>query len=90
MHLRLCLTCGHVGCCDDSTSKHATAHFHLTGHPVIESLEPSEHWRWCYVDEIVVASQVEKNDTPLFEREGLMSTDTLTLASAGKNGGVSR
>lgn len=90
VHLRLCLECGHVGCCDDSKKKHATAHFHATGHPVIESLEPSEHWRWCYVDEIVVMSEVEKDDTPSFEREGLMSTDTLTLASAGKNGGASR
>lgn len=52
VHLRACLACGHVGCCDDSKNKHATAHFHATGHPVIRSLEPGERWRWCYVDEV--------------------------------------
>lgn len=52
VHLRLCLTCGHVGCCDESPNRHATAHFHLTGHPVIRSFEPGETWRWCFVDEI--------------------------------------
>jgi len=54
MHLRLCETCGHVGCCDDSKNKHATAHFHATAHPIIRSLEPGEDWRWCYVDELIV------------------------------------
>jgi uncharacterized UBP type Zn finger protein len=48
--LRLCLICGHVGCCDNSKNKHATAHFHETGHPIIQSFEPGESWRWCYVD----------------------------------------
>ena len=51
VHLRLCLTCGHVGCCDSSVRRHATGHFHRTGHPVIRSFEPGEVWRWCYVDE---------------------------------------
>ena len=51
VHLRLCLACGHVGCCDDSKNKHATKHFHAEGHPVIRSLEPGERWAWCYVDE---------------------------------------
>jgi hypothetical protein len=51
VHLRLCMTCGHVGCCDDSPMKHATAHFHATSHPVIRSFEPGESWGWCYVDE---------------------------------------
>jgi uncharacterized UBP type Zn finger protein len=51
VHLRLCETCGHVGCCDDSKNKHASAHFHATNHPVIRSLEPGEHWRYCYIDE---------------------------------------
>lgn len=51
VHLRLCLTCGSVGCCDSSVGKHATAHFTQTGHPVMRSLEPGEAWRWCYVDE---------------------------------------
>ena len=51
-HLRMCMTCGHVGCCDDSKNKHATAHFEATGHPVVRSIEKGEHWRWCYVDRV--------------------------------------
>ncbi|MEP6694623.1 MAG: UBP-type zinc finger domain-containing protein, partial [Chloroflexota bacterium] len=51
VHLRLCLSCGHVGCCDDSKNKHATKHFHATKHPVIRSFEPGEAWRYCYVDD---------------------------------------
>ena len=54
VHLRKCLICGHVGCCDQSPNRHATRHFHATGHPVIRSLEPGEDWRWCYVDEVLV------------------------------------
>lgn len=54
VHLRLCRTCGHVGCCDDSKNRHATRHFHATGHPIITSLEPGEDWSWCYVDSIVL------------------------------------
>jgi uncharacterized UBP type Zn finger protein len=53
VHLRLCLTCGHVGCCDSSKNKHATRHFHATHHPVMRSLEPGETWGWCYVHERV-------------------------------------
>ncbi|OBF53409.1 UBP-type zinc finger domain-containing protein [Mycolicibacterium monacense] len=49
-HLRMCLTCGHVGCCDSSPHQHATEHFHQTGHPVMRSAEPGESWRWCYID----------------------------------------
>lgn len=52
VHLRLCLTCGHVGCCDNSKNKHATKHFHQTLHPVIKSFEPGEEWKCCYVDEV--------------------------------------
>ena len=52
LHLRICLGCGHVGCCDDSPSRHATAHNHESGHAIIRSLEPGEAWSWCYVDEI--------------------------------------
>jgi uncharacterized UBP type Zn finger protein len=52
VHLRLCLTCGHVGCCDSSPNKHATKHFHATQHPAIRSFEPDEDWGWCYVDEL--------------------------------------
>jgi diadenylate cyclase len=59
LHLRLCETCGHVGCCDDSKNKHATEHFHATNHPVIRSLEPGEDWRWCYVDELLVSADGE-------------------------------
>jgi monovalent cation/hydrogen antiporter len=52
VHLRLCLDCGHVGCCDSSPERHATKHFQHAGHPVIRSLEPGESWRWCYLDEV--------------------------------------
>ena len=55
VHLRWCRTCGQVGCCDSSKNKHATKHFHSTGHPIIQSLEPGEDWNWCYVDQIVIA-----------------------------------
>lgn len=51
VHLRLCLACGHVGCCDDSPNRHAARHFHATGHPVIRSFEPGEAWAWCFEDE---------------------------------------
>lgn len=52
VHLRMCLICGHVGCCDSSINKHATKHFHTTKHPIIRSIEPGESWKWCYVDEL--------------------------------------
>jgi uncharacterized UBP type Zn finger protein len=52
VHLRLCLECGHVGCCDSSKNKHATKHFHATKHPLMRSIEPGEKWVWCYVDEM--------------------------------------
>ena len=52
LHLRICRSCGHVGCCDDSPSRHATAHAHATSHAIIRSLEPGEEWSWCYVDEV--------------------------------------
>ncbi|MBO0731287.1 MAG: UBP-type zinc finger domain-containing protein [Acidimicrobiaceae bacterium] len=52
VHLRRCASCGHIGCCDSSPGKHATAHFHGAGHPVIQSYEPGEDWFWCYVDEL--------------------------------------
>jgi uncharacterized UBP type Zn finger protein len=53
VHLRVCLECGHVGCCDSSKNKHATKHFHATKHPVMQSIEPGEDWIWCFVDELV-------------------------------------
>jgi len=52
--LRLCLTCGHVGCCDSSPMRHARAHAAHIGHPIVQSFEPGESWRWCYVDETYV------------------------------------
>jgi hypothetical protein len=54
VHLRLCRTCGHVGCCDESPNRHATKHFHATGHPIIEGYDPPEGWGWCYVDEVTL------------------------------------
>jgi len=54
VHLRLCLECGHVGCCDSSIGRHATVHFHKTRHPVMRSIEPGESWGWCYADEVVI------------------------------------
>jgi len=54
VHLRECLTCGHVGCCDSSPNRHASAHFAQSRHPVIRSFEPGEDWRWCFVDEALV------------------------------------
>ena len=51
VHLRLCLSCDHVGCCDDSPNTHATKHFQATDHPLIRSFEPGEAWAWCYKDE---------------------------------------
>ena len=52
VHLRLCKTCGHVGCCDSSRNKHATKHFRATQHPIVQSFERGEDWLWCYVDNV--------------------------------------
>ena len=54
VHLRMCLECGHVGCCDSSKNKHATKHFHGTKHPIMRSIEPGESWKWCYVDKVMM------------------------------------
>ncbi|OFZ54405.1 MAG: hypothetical protein A2428_16075 [Bdellovibrionales bacterium RIFOXYC1_FULL_54_43] len=54
VHLRLCRTCGHVGCCDNSKNRHATKHFHKTHHPIIQSFQPGEDWMWCYVDQSIL------------------------------------
>jgi uncharacterized UBP type Zn finger protein len=56
LHLRLCETCGHVGCCDSSPNRHATKHFQATGHPVIKSFEQGEGWGYCYADDLFVES----------------------------------
>ena len=52
VHLRICMTCGHVGCCDSSPNRHATAHWHANQHPLIRSFEPGENWWWCYPEEL--------------------------------------
>jgi uncharacterized UBP type Zn finger protein len=52
VHLRMCMSCGHIGCCDSSPNKHATKHFHASSHPLVQSFEPDEEWWWCYVDEV--------------------------------------
>jgi uncharacterized UBP type Zn finger protein len=54
VHLRECLVCGHVGCCDSSPNRHATKHFHSTEHPLVQSFEPGENWIFCYVDKLVM------------------------------------
>jgi uncharacterized UBP type Zn finger protein len=54
VHLRLCMECGHVGCCDDSRNKHASKHFHATQHPIMKSFEPGEEWGWCFVDQVLL------------------------------------
>ncbi|MES2537380.1 MAG: UBP-type zinc finger domain-containing protein [Pseudomonadota bacterium] len=59
VHLRLCLSCGHVGCCDSSPNKHASKHFRTSGHPLVRSIEAGETWVWCYADQ-VVAGEIEK------------------------------
>jgi len=54
VHLRLCLGCGHVGCCDNSINKHATKHFQKTKHAIMRSFEPGEDWGWCYIDQLML------------------------------------
>jgi uncharacterized UBP type Zn finger protein len=54
LHLRICLECGHVGCCDDSPNRHASAHAASSGHPIIRSIEPGEDWSWCFVDKVAM------------------------------------
>ncbi len=54
LHLRICLECGRVGCCDDSPGRHATAHAQTSAHPIIRSLEPGEEWSWCFLDEVAM------------------------------------
>ena len=65
VHLRLCLECGHVGCCDSSKNKHATKHFHQSKHPLMRSIEPGEAWVWCYVDEIVPGELIGEKFIPV-------------------------
>jgi uncharacterized UBP type Zn finger protein len=63
LHLRICLSCGHVGCCDNSPGRHATAHFHETSHSLIRSIEPGEEWSWCYVDEVAMVIDGVEGET---------------------------
>ena len=58
LHLRICLSCGHVACCDSSPNRHATAHSRSASHPIVRSLEPGEDWSWCYVDEVALGIPV--------------------------------
>lgn len=60
VHLRMCLTCGHVGCCDSSKNKHARRHFAAIGHPLVRSIEPGEHWVWCYADQVYPGELVQR------------------------------
>ena len=63
VHLRMCMSCGHVGCCDNSPNRHATAHYHDSDHALIRSLEPEEEWSWCYVDEVAMVIPVIRGQT---------------------------
>ena len=65
LHLRICLTCGHVGCCDSSPNRHATAHHHQTAHPIIRSLEPGEDWNWGCLDELSLRLDGSGRNEPL-------------------------
>ncbi len=60
VHLRMCQTCGHIGCCDNSPGKHATAHYRESGHPIICSAEPGEQWSWCYPDELMFRIRADR------------------------------
>lgn len=62
VHLRLCKSCGHVGCCDSSVNRHATKHYHASHHPIIESYEPGEGWGYCYVDDMFYESLPETGE----------------------------
>lgn len=60
VHLRECLICGHVACCDSSKNMHAARHFQATGHPIIQSLEPDENWQWCYIDKVMLVPATDE------------------------------
>jgi uncharacterized UBP type Zn finger protein len=65
VHLRLCMECGNVGCCDSSKNQHATKHFRKSKHPLMRSIEPGEEWVWCYVDEIIPGEVRAKGFVPI-------------------------
>ena len=60
VHLRMCQTCGRIGCCDSSPHRHASAHARTTGHPIARSVEPGENWSWCYVDQVVIVPEPDQ------------------------------
>ena len=68
LHLRICLTCGHVGCCDDSPNRQARAHAQTAQHPIVRSLEPGEDWNWCYIDQMGVRSPVNAGSVAVRQR----------------------
>ena len=85
----MCLTCGHVGCCDSSRGRHATGHFEATGHPLMRSMEPGETWAWCYVDRRgFETAEVALEDPPAHEADQLESArpfvDTLYREFLGR------
>jgi hypothetical protein len=90
LQLAFCLTCGNVGRCDDSKNRHATAHFDSTHHPMIESLQPDEGWRWCYIDEILIVDELSQGSqkvipdsirSPIHSKDGtLVARQVLPLA----------
>ncbi len=65
VHLRMCLECGHVGCCDSSKNKHATKHFHKSKHALVRSIEPGETWVWCYLDAIMLGELRGRTIVPM-------------------------
>ena len=65
LHLRICLECGHVGCCDSSPNRHASAHAHASGHPIIRSLQPGEEWSWCFLDEVAMVIPEIEGETQI-------------------------
>ena len=72
IHLRICMTCGHVGCCDDSRNRHARVHHECSGHPVVRSIEPGETWGWCYLDDTPLppAQQAQPSTSPRDDTPG--------------------
>jgi uncharacterized UBP type Zn finger protein len=63
LHLRICLECGRVGCCDSSPGHHASSHAHESGHPIMRSLEPGEDWSWCFIDELALSIPEVRGET---------------------------
>jgi uncharacterized UBP type Zn finger protein len=80
VHLRICMECGHVACCDSSPNQHAQAHFHETGHPIMRSVEPGETWGWCYLDKTLLTAV----DEPATPADMLREADVPEVAEAGE------